>query len=263
MEEQDESLLKRRFSDEEIRAILTRAAELQRRQGGARSSGEGDSADESSGTSLEELQGVAREAGLDPALIREAAAELDQRPVQGVGSRFLGEASSQTLQGHVDAILQEEDLEELLVTLDAVAGEAGQGHVSRSTLSWATDTAIAMRNGYQTRVQVRSTRRGTDISVRTDLGNLAGGLYGGLMGGVGLGAGLGIGLGVGLETLGSPAFAVLFPLGMVGVGYLLARSIFTGIARRRRRRNRLIVDELVAAAEDLQAPPDSTSPVPR
>ena len=109
--------------------------------------------------------------------------------------------------------------------------EAGRGHVSRSTLSWATDTAIAMGNGYQPRVKVRSTRRGTDISVRTDLGNLAGGLHGGFMG---------------------------------GVGYILARSIFTGIARRRRRRNRLIADELVAAAEDLQAPPpDSTAPAPR
>jgi hypothetical protein len=253
----------RRFSDREIQAILSRAAELQRRRGNRSDSPDGS---EPSGVSLAELQSVATEAGLDPALVQQAATELEYRGARGRTSPLLGERTLQESRRHLDAQLTEEDLQELLVTLDTVAGEAGQGTVSRSTLSWSTDTAIAMRNGYHTRVQVRSTRKGTDISARTELGNLAGGLYGGLTGGFGLGGGLGVGLGVGLETLNSVPFAVLVPIGFIGAAYLLARTIFGAIARHRRRRNTHIVEELASAAEDLSGEaPDAAgeSPAPR
>jgi hypothetical protein len=259
MDEPERSPSQRRFSDKEIQAILARAAELQRRRG-AREAGGSQDSDSASGVSLAELQSVAREAGIDPALIREAAVELDHRPPSGRFSIFLGENRTQQARRHLDAKLSEEDLEELLVTLDTVAGEAGHGTVSRSTLSWSTDTAIAMRNGYQTRVQVRSNRRGTDISARTELGNLAGGLFGGLTGGFGVGGGLGVGLGVGLDTLNSVPFAVLVPIGFIGAAYLLARTIYGAIARHRRRRNTQIVEELAAAAQDLTDHPPGSGP---
>ncbi|MFW5728506.1 MAG: hypothetical protein ACOCYG_02480 [Spirochaetota bacterium] len=255
MEQNGSSGWPRRFSEKEIQAILARAGELQRR----RSNRGDESADDSSegGISLEELQSVAREVGIDPGLVRQAGVELEHRPSRSGLATFLGEQPTQEERRRLEGKLSEDDLEELPATLDSVMGEAGQGRVSRSTLSWPTDPITAMRNGFQTRLRVRSTRKGTEITLRNELGNMAGGLFGGLMGGVGLGAGLGVGLGVGLENAYSAAFIVLVPLGFPAGSYILARGIFTTIARARRHRLRHIADELIDSAESLLAEPDA------
>ena len=249
MEQDANSGRTRRFSEKEIQAILARAGELQRRRGSS-SDESGEEASEG-GISLEELQSVAREVGIDPGLVRQAAGELEHRPPRSGLAAFLGDQPTQEERRDLEGKLSEDDLEELLVTLDGLMGEAGQGSVSRSTLSWSTDPVIAMRNGFQTRLRVRSTRRGTEITLRNELGNMAGGLFGGLMGGVGLGAGLGVGLGVGLENAYSASFIVMVPLAFLAGSYLLARGIFSAVARTRRRRLRRIADELADSAESL------------
>jgi hypothetical protein len=71
----------RRFSEKEVAHIIKRASELQQEEAPAESS---------SGMSLAELEQVAREAGLDPALVRRAATDLDTRVSDRPASRFIG-----------------------------------------------------------------------------------------------------------------------------------------------------------------------------
>jgi hypothetical protein len=251
MDNENDALSRRRFSEGDLRAILARAAELQ--QGGV-----SDSADEASGAngvSLAELEEVGRDVGIDPSLIRQAARDVSERGTADAGTgpvaAFLGAPPRREERRDLDVSLSQDDLQDLLVHLDAAMGEAGQGMVSRSTLSWSTDAAVAMRNGMQTSVRIYTGPKGSSIRVVNDMSNAAGGLFGGLMGGVGLGAGLGIGLGVGLETLESVPFAILTPVLLLGASYVLARTIFTGIFRGRRRKLTRTADELAATAQSL------------
>ena len=101
----------RRFDDEEVSLILRRAAELQEAQPGA----------ESSGMTLADLEEVAREAGLDPSLVRRAAAEVGDAggagspaaPLTG-GSRFLGAPTVLRAERIVDGELPVAEFEALL-----------------------------------------------------------------------------------------------------------------------------------------------------
>ncbi len=53
--------------------------------------------------------------------------------------------------------------------------------------------------------------------------------------GVAVGVSVGVGIGVGVGALGSVLFATAFPIGMVGISYILARSIFGPVSRRRQK----------------------------
>jgi hypothetical protein len=68
----------RTYSDSEVALVLKRAAELEQRRGSPR--GEG--------LTLAQLEDIAREAGLDPSLVAEAALELDAGPLAHGGTLF-------------------------------------------------------------------------------------------------------------------------------------------------------------------------------
>ncbi len=70
------------------------------------------------------------------------------------------------------------------------------------------------------------------------------------MGGGGTGLGLGVGMGVGLGALGSPAFAILFPIGVMGGAWALARGIFRNSVHGRMRILTKLMNEMVATVED-------------
>ena len=86
-----ESNRKRRYSDEEVRALLKRAAELEN-EGRMLPASE-------DGPTLTDLESIASEAGIHPLALREAARELDadskEVPVASSSSRR--EASSRTI----------------------------------------------------------------------------------------------------------------------------------------------------------------------
>ncbi len=72
-----------------------------------------------------------------------------------------------------------------------------------------------------------------------------------MLGGGGGGIGLGIGLGVGIGALQSAAFAIAWPVSIIGGAYLLARSIYTSTARKRQRVLRDLLDRLTERIEDV------------
>lgn len=236
----------RRYSDEEVSLILRRAAELQADQPGA-----------AGGTSLAELEDVAREAGLDPALVRRAAADLAVASPAAAPSRFLGAATRLYVERVVDGELAMDDVEALVAEVRRSFGEAGLVSTLGHTVTWSPSPAGAYgpRNQSARQLTVTVTTRGGQTTLRAEenLGPLAGGLFGGLMGGMGGGlTAPAIAVGVGAFHAALPVVGLV--TAVVGGSYALARGIYVGMARRREKELRQLVERLGAYAERAVTP---------
>jgi hypothetical protein len=208
---------RRRFDDEQVSLILRRAAELQEEQGA------GDRA--SSGMTLADLEEVAREAGLDPALVRRAAAEVGdgggaRTPALG-GSPFLGAPTMLRAERIVDGELPTAEFEAVLDEIRREFNDVGIVSALGRT-----------RTGRQISVTVVARGGTTGIRIEESTGGLAGGLFGGLMGGLG-GGGTGIAVGIGIGAFHSLPIAAVIWGTLLGGSYVLARTIFTSLSRRR------------------------------
>lgn len=234
----------RRYSDREVAMILKRSAELQEAPPARRS--------DPSGLSLSDLEAAAAEAGLDPALVRQAAAEHDALVPQRVNS-LLGAPTTLLLERVVEGEVGDELYHSLVAIIRDELGDAGLVSSIGRTLMW---TAMPPRQGQgrSPRVTITPSGRRTVIRIEEGFKQLAGGLFGGLVGGIG-GAGLG------------PAAAIIATQpGMIGVAaiggwavvlsasYLTARALFARTIRRRTRELGQLADRLAASiAENAHA----------
>lgn len=240
----------RRYTDEEVQRLLQRASELES-QGTALTP-------RVEGPTLRDLETIAAEAGMDPALLRQAARELDSPaghapPASSVGSVLLGAPPSLEFERTVPGEATNSLLEAMLPAIQRAAGVVGQPSLMGRTLTWSSADPQSAR---VLQVSVAARRGETLISVRERYGNLAGALFGGIVGGVGGGVGIGVGVSVGV-ALEWALFASLFPPAVIGGAYLLARSIFRRTVRGRMRDLARLADELAAMVEDglLEEPP--------
>lgn len=231
----------RRYTDQEVALIIKRAAELQ----------EADPADATrpSGMSLAELEQVAREAGLDPTLVRRAAREFDTRAPEVSTSKFLGGPSTirleRTVEGEAPLTSYELLVEEIRRSLDdpGFAGTVGR------TLTW-TSTMSGRRGFRDRRVAVTVTARDgcTTIRVEESMQRFAHGVFGlslGVTGGYGGMASMGVGVGV----LHSALAALSMWGGIVSGGYLLARTLYGAGLRARTRQLETLMARLVERVE--------------
>jgi hypothetical protein len=234
----------RRYSDEEVRHLLERAADLETEAPSLPATVDG--------PTLGELESIASEAGIDPALVRRAARELDSSSsgtdlVAPRSSAFLGApavfALDRTVRGEVDPSV----LERLVPLIRRTADGVGHHSLFGKELSWQSKGPSKLR---ALDVSVSVGRGETWLRIEERYEDLAWSLFGGIIGGVGGGMGLGVGLGVGLGALGSAAFAVLFPLGAIGGAWALARGIYRIPVRQRMRALTKLMDEMVATLED-------------
>jgi len=116
---------KRLYSDKEISAVLKRAAEMQRSQGPVTTSG----------LSLDEMEQVAADVGIDPAYIKAAAAELEAGRTDKA-FHFWGGPTSIELDRIVDGRMSPAVWEELVAEVRKIFGVVGEtGQVGRS-LEW-------------------------------------------------------------------------------------------------------------------------------
>lgn len=206
----------RRYTDREVRLILKSAVELQQRAS--------DDADPSGGMSLAQLEQVAAEAGIDPSLLRRAAAALDaDLPPEG-GNRFLGGPTEIVVERIVDAPLDEVDFERLLAALRAQTRHLGESSTVGRLFGWHGRV-----DGAKTEASVTPAGGRAQIRVRIELDEVAlahfmvkGTMFGG---GGGMAAGL-----AGMTALG--------PLGLLaggavaGAGYLWARRDYRAAVAR-------------------------------
>ena len=224
----------RRFDEKEVAAIIKRASELQ----------QVDTISESTtGMSLAELEQIAREAGLDPALVRRAAADLDTRVTDQQPSAFFGAPTTLVLERTIDGEVPTEEYEAIVLEIQRELGGVGSASGLGRSLVWTMTTHGHRRVATRT-VQVTVTPRDGRTTIRIDepLRPMAGGLFGGVMG-AGLGSG-GIVMGVGMRLFDSMPVAMGLVGGVVGASYLVARTIFGRMVRGRGERLQVLMSRL-------------------
>jgi len=233
---------RRRYGDKEVGLILKRAAELQRQEPA--------SATEGGGLTLSELEEIAAEAGIDPRYLRRAATDIDaggSTLSSGKASYFFGAPLTIELERTLAGEFPEEEFSLLVPDVQQAAGGHGQTSALGKVFTWQSSTPQGERS---LQVTVTSSDGRTRIRIEERLSTLAGNLFGRMVGGGGGGIGLGVGLGVG-AGLQSAAFAILWPVSIIGGAYLLARSIYTSTARKRQRVLRDLLDRLTERIEDV------------
>jgi hypothetical protein len=229
--------LPRLYDEREVGKILERATELQRQEPAR--------AAEGGGLSLEELEEIALEAGIDTRLLRRAAVELDTGEIDPSGwDRLVGDHTTLVYEATVPGELGQDHFEGVVSAIQQGAREHGQPSLLGRTLTWQAETPSKTRS---MQVVVSARRGETHVRVEERLHQFAAGLFGGIIGGVGGGVGVGVGLPVGLEVLGSAFFAVAFPLGILGLSYLGAMQIYRQVVKRRRAKLMELLERITEA----------------
>jgi hypothetical protein len=225
----------RRYNEKEVADIIKRASELQQFESTAEST---------TGMSLTELEQVAREAGLDPSLVRRAATDLDTRVSDRKPSAFIGAPTNLVLERTIDGEMPVDEYEPLVLEIQRELGGVGQASTLGRSLVWTMHGVDRRRVSTRT-VQVTVTPRNgrTTIRMEEPLSQLAGGLFGGLMGGLGGGTS-GIAMGIGMGVFHSVPIAVGLIGGFVASSYVLARMIFGRVVRGRGERMQRLMSRL-------------------
>ncbi len=222
-----------RYSDLEVTQILRRAVELQEKEGAG---GGG------AGLTLEQLQDIARDVGVDPRFVQDAARSLVRTRRNG---RLLGGPTEfhfvQILpQGYDPARTQA-----MIDEIRTVMGRHGRVAEVADALEWQARDAgggtfvSVSRVGHETRARVIGIRTEACVTVYMVFGCVA------LLGSIAAGRLL-----IGFGAAGSLLGAVL----VTGSAWLGARALWTRIARRWDRRLRLLLRSVVEVLK-----PDSAS----
>lgn len=232
---------RRRYTEKEVSRLLKRAAELQHNVPAPANP---------SGVTLDELAQAAREAGLDPALVRQAAAELDAGGIATtgpkLGSALAGAPLRLVLEQTVPGEIKPAAFSALVPRIQAASEVPGQASQVGTTLTW---NSANPSNTRMLQVLISSHEGQTLIRIEERYAGLAAALFGGVVGGLG-GVGLGVGGAIG-GALGSVALAVALPTSLVLGTYVAARQIFRAVARRRRRILEQLMDSIVREVRPL------------
>ena len=126
----------RTFSEEEVALIIKRAAELQQTEEVQKDPG--------TALTLAEVEQIAREAGIDPLLIRRAAHGLDRPAEKNRPSPFVGAPTRIVYERVVDGEISVDEFEPLVNELRRTFGDNGVPSVLGKTLAW-TSTSFGGR----------------------------------------------------------------------------------------------------------------------
>lgn len=227
----------RKFNDEEVALIIKRAAEFQQTEQVASES--------STALTLGEVEQIAKEAGIDPMLIRRAALSLDSPSTVNRPSIWAGAPTRLVFERVVDGEVSPEAFETLIDEVRRSFNDNGVPSVLGRSLAWTSSFRGGRRRGYGRQIDVNIVPRGgvTTIRVEEELRNLAGGLFGGLVGGGGGGT-TGISIGLGMEVFHSVAIAGLIWVAVAASFYTLARTIFSHQSAKREKELASLIDRL-------------------
>lgn len=229
------------YTDEEIRALLRRATEI---EDPSRRSDE-------PGLSLQEVEQVARESGIDPEAIRRAAQELElqtQRSAQDRSFPFLGASPVIDRERIVPGNMALLDWDEAVgMCRRAFSGE-GKSQYSGNTREWV------LKELGSERARVVVSPRGDETSIRVirDISDLAWAAHGGIAGGM-----------IGVTVILVFAVGLALPIALaasaasIAVLYMMARVLFRYLAARQDGHTKNLLDEL----ESLIPTPDPSQPL--
>ena len=126
----------RRYNEKEVADIIKRASEFQQLESTAEST---------AGMSLTELEQVAREAGLDPALVRRAATDIDTRVSDQKPSAFIGAPTNLVLERTIDGEVPVDEYETLVLEMQRELGGVGQASMLGRSLVWTMQGVTAAK----------------------------------------------------------------------------------------------------------------------
>lgn len=213
----------RRFNETDTDAILRRTAEL------ATGSEEKPAR---RGLSLDEMEALAKDAGLDPELVRQAARDVTTRQALAT-SPWTGAPKRIVLEEEIEGDVTEALWESMVGELQRTFGGIGLVSKVGRTRTWMF--APTGPRGPGTRaLSITVTSSGGKSVIRADeqLNQLMGGLFGGIMGGLGGGT-TGVWMGIGMGVLHSPLAAVGMVLCSLTGTYTLARALYSRAYRKR------------------------------
>jgi hypothetical protein len=166
---------------------------------------------------LEELKGIAAEAGIDPRRVEQAAQTL-ARPRQSVFRIFLGTDSRIHVRSELETGADDRTLSEVLQEVRASTSLQGLSH----TLPGGTEWTASNEWGTQS-VSVSTTRDGTSLDVRGNFDNAARAAAGGAAALTGLGV---VVMVAAVASVGPVAWALApaVAAGALGIPRLLAGS---------------------------------------
>ncbi|HEX4932346.1 MAG TPA: hypothetical protein VFV33_04150 [Gemmatimonadaceae bacterium] len=162
--------IERTYTDQEVALILRRAMERQE-----------DGAERREGLALRDVREIAREIGVDPALVTEVAEQL---PLTGGASetRWLGEPRHYEIRLMHDAALTPGQLQDLMMQVRSLAQQQGQLREVLGALEWTAVGSVdqlavtARTSGDRTTVQIVADRSGA--ATLSAIGFIAAGLFG-------------------------------------------------------------------------------------
>ena len=226
----------RHYTDREVRLILKTAVEMQQQRADR-------AGDVSGGMSLVELEQVAVEAGLDPALVRHAAARLDTAGAPTDRNVFLGSPTHIILERVVELSIDPDRFDQLLDVVRAVTHEVGEISTVGRQFGWK-----GRMDGAKTEVNVSAGERRSTLRVRVELDEVAVehfmlkatlfGFAGGLFG-----------TAVTMSAFGPVGIVV--GAGTLATGYLWARRGLRSAATRYRARAHELIDAIATRARDI------------
>lgn len=235
----------RRFNDEEVALIIKRAAELQQTE----------RVEPSTALTLSDVEQIAREAGIDPELIRRAALGLDRPAPEARPSVWFGSPTHLVFERVVEGEIPTDEFEPMVAEIRRSVGDNGIPSVLGRTLSWTSSPGG--RRGPSTRkvdVSVVSRDGLTTIRVEEQLQALAGGLFGGLVGGGGGGT-TGATIAIGMGIFHSAPLTGLLWISVAGGFYTLARTIFGRMVSKRESQLKELTNRLEVRATSVAAVP--------
>jgi hypothetical protein len=206
----------RRYSEDEFALIIRKAFELEDRQS------EGVATEARDRLSLEDIKVVAREVGLDPALVDRAAAALPLG-ADNTTARILGGPSKYQMEYTASGQLSEADLGRVIDAIRRATGQQGKVTEVFGSLEWQTVGEVS-----QIHVTVSPRDKQTSLKVMGDRGATGALLFGiiGIAGGL-----VSTGIAGAIIEPTSVAGVVGLVTGCLGTGFLTARTIWATTAK--------------------------------
>jgi hypothetical protein len=236
----------RTYNEEEVVRILQRAAGSSARQPAARPT-----------LTLDEIESIARESGIDVSLIRRAAGALEAPDERSWANALAGAPVRRVVERVVDGEINTEHHEALVMLVRSLLAGSGMP----SAPGWGMPPTVAAvgrslivagwASGGLLEVQIAPRKGRTFIRIESNSAPLAGGLFGGIIGGVGGGLGSNVGWML-PNLLHWPVVAGIAGAASVVLGaYGLARSMFSRRARSLHRRMDQLAERLSAEVSEL------------
>jgi serine/threonine protein kinase len=234
---------KPRYSPEEARAIIRRAAEQQAQR-----------PTEDGALSIGGVEQIAADVGISPRRVRQAVGDLRSASPKTFSAAFLGGRTTLTYERFVEGEVPEQEFEVFVEEIRATIGNVGQVSSLGRSVAWTSTHGPHGGVGRDVHVTITPRAGRTRIRVEERMGGLAGGLFGGIMGG----GGGGIGPAATAILIKEVGAAVVVGLGVgalvVGGCYALARTIYTSVNRKRARELEDLIDRMTEYAERVAMP---------